>query len=304
MSRFLAICLVALAALACDDELPPPPEDTKPIDYDGLFASDDGTPPPEIIDTSPDTPPVSKDQCDLAWAFERPEGGLPSHPLVDPNGVVAIAAGDTLRRIDLNGQEASVCDEPFRAPGETLGTPSQNKDGSFLVGTGSGKLLSIDRKCNERWKVDINEEFGKLYPDFQGSNSGIWQAPAWNGESGSDAIAFVLDERPVLHQVRDLGTAYEYRAPYILGDERLRGGAPVYVGGDNPFVVVPTQRTVTAVKVSGSLLWSFTDFKEDQAVERHITSTLALTSDRRILFVGGEAAGDSYKNLMLYRVLP
>lgn len=293
-----AVTLASISGLGCDDEVELEPAPDIGPDWDGLFAGkDDGPELPAPPDLGPDVGPPDKDQCTLKWAFERPEGGIPSHPTVDSEGTTTLVAGNTLRRVSKDGTEATICAAPFVAPGEILRSPVQSQNEFFYVGTESGKLFSVSRKCAEKWMMDVTAEFAKVKPEYAAKPGPIRQAPAFDGLSDT---LFVLDGRPVLHAVRDLGDDWDYAWRYISDDEPLRGAAPVYVGGDDAFVAFPTRQRITAVKPTGSKLWTF----ENETPEREITSSLALTVDGKVLFVSGTVVGETYDDLRLYRLLP
>jgi hypothetical protein len=286
MARCIYMGLLAFSAAlsGCPTSEPIPPEsdgktydlvgdtnDTKPTDFGG----------------HKDTPPPVE-QCELEWAFVRTEGGMPSHPIVDADGVSTIVAGTTLRRIDADGQED--CTTPFVADGELLGHPSQNAAGTFYVGTTSGKVIAVTKKCAQKW----------IFPVSPSNPHAIRQAPALDG---NDTL-YVLDDRPTLTQISDLGVQAVSDWSYHLSGQPLSRSAPAIVAGNQSFVVVSSNRSVTAVNTGGDKRWEFTKFLAGDFGDWEVTSTIAVTSSRQILFVAAEKEADTYKNHTLYRLQP
>lgn len=299
----LAVPCGLLLLSSCDDgplgkELDEGPQGNLEV----LQEQDEGVEVEDTEDDVPDTTPPPKDQCDLLWAFERPEGGVPRHPIVDTAKISTIAAGDTLRRVSPSGGESDTCDEPYRlkTPGEKLGSPTQTVKGTFFVGTTHGRVVAINKKCATRWELDLAKSVCEKHGKGCESPAPIRQAPSLAGEKD----LFILDDRPALHHVEDLATGPNHAWTHFVSDERRDQAAPVYIGGDDPFVAFPTHRTVVAVQTTGSGRWIFDVFKEDEASVREVTSTLAVTKDSKLLFVGGDLAGETYTNNKLYRLLP
>ncbi len=287
----------------CDDQLSVDP-DIPDVDYSELFgtggddAADDTTD-EDVDDTGDDTGEPDNDQCTLDWAYSKPEGGVASHPIVS-DGIATIVAGDTLRRIGKNGTTDPICDKPAVVPGEKLGTPAQDDSGNFWVGTTSGKLVRINKKCQVTDTIDIEEACGadcnELVKD--GTPHAVREAPAL----GTNAHVYVLDQQPVLHKFNGDG---DYIVPFVTLDERKRDAAPIYItpqDGGEAYVAFATMHTVAAVKAQNHVeLWTFDAFVDDPA-DLEITSTMAVTQEGKVVFVGAKVAGSAHDEHKLYRL--
>lgn len=301
-----ALVLSLTAMVSCDDELPPVQDDVE-SDPD-VCAIVDCEPEPDVPevdepDPGPDTR-VDDDQCELKWSYTRPEGGVTSHPLVSEGGLVTITAGNTLRRIALDGSESEVCGAPFVLSGEQLGTPSQDLDGKIWVGTASGKLVVVNRKC-EMADDPIDVELACIGSPTECSAlvadsipRAIREAPAH-----SDGWIYVLDEQPALHRISEAG---DYGNFFISTDEHLPVATTVIATapGGASYVAFPTRHTVAFVKASNhAKVWTWEETVEEGGAERQITAPLALTSDGKVLAIGAEVAGDTHTGHQLYRLV-
>ena len=295
MRALLPILVVSsLAWTGCDDELPAAPPDTQGPNYAEIFGTDrdDG---PEIAEAPDVSAPVdvpSDDQCTPRWSFVRTEGGVAGHVAVDPSGATTLVAGSSVRRVKLNGQEDTTC-TPYHATGEQLGSPALSTAGLVFLGSSTGRLHALTTKCKAKWPpltlsaVDPVREAPALAPPVR----------------GNETVLYVLDTRPALHRVTDLGNQPTHDWPHYVDDDALEGAAPIYSGGDNPFVVFPSRRMVTAVGPNGARRWQLDIFR-GEGDEREVTSALAMTADRRVLFAAGRRFGDTFRELALYRLVP
>jgi hypothetical protein len=120
--------------------------------------------------------------------------------------------------------------------------------------------------------------------------------------NGGDEV-YVLDERPSLHRLLDLPTGPHHEWWHFAADDPSPTANTVFVGGDDPFLAFPTRKTVVAVQASGSSRWVWKELKNEPAVDWEITTSMAVTSAGKLLFVVGEVQGDSHTNLKLYRLL-
>ncbi|MFT7626149.1 MAG: hypothetical protein ACI9WU_005344, partial [Myxococcota bacterium] len=302
----LLVVAILTAWAGCDDELDPIADTLLEdvcgiIDCDGdpdvaEVVEDNGPPPKEVVDA---------DQCDLAWSYTRPEGGIPSHPLVSDGNLNTIVAGSTLRRLTEAGAEAEICTAPFVLAGEQLGTPSQGTDQRFWMGTASGQLVRVNKKCEQIDEViDIEQACVTAKNCNTNIEDGVPHAVREAPAHGGDKI-YVLDDQPVLHRFTSAG---DYDGSFISTDSSRRGATAVYVapqGEGEPFVAFPTTRSVIAVKAANhAQLWKWDPFVEQVEPAREVTTPLAVTSGGRLLFVGATVAGDTHKDHMLYRLSP
>ena len=291
----------------CDDELPAPPSDIVIPDVCTLLCDDeDVTTTPDPGPPQVDTVRIDKDQCDLDWSFVNVSGGAPSHPLVDDTGIATIVAGSTLTRVTPDGTNATAtCTAPFTSPGEILSTPAQARTGVFFLGTLSGKLLSVSAQCESRWNTSLDLyasacKLNSTSPLCNAEGAEIREAPALH----NDDTIFVLDTRPALHRINDLGTQGDYKWPHLTEDtESLPDAAPIYVGTSDPFVAFPTRKTVVAVNATGSRRWLYKE-PLDSDTNQMVVSPLAVDSDGAVLFVVGDVKADHFENLYLVKLLP
>ncbi len=304
VSPILAPALI-LALACCDDQVAVDP-DVEEEDVCGIIDCEEDTDVEEVEEEVEDEVEevVDPNQCDLEWSFKRPEGGVPSHPLVSDEDVTTITAGSTLRRLGPTGTDIADCSTPFSLPGEMLGTPSQDGNGRFWMGTSSGKLVRVNRKCGlVDEAIDIEAACAKAACNdliADGTPHPVRQAPAMGG----DAV-YVLDEQPVLHKFSSDG---DHLGFFISTDEDRRGAAPVFVtppGGQEAFAAFPTRQSVVAVKASNHAgLWTWDDLDTEADPPWEITTPLAVTSEGKLVFVAAETVGDTHQDHKLYRLTP
>ncbi|MBT9559537.1 MAG: PQQ-like beta-propeller repeat protein [Myxococcales bacterium] len=289
-----------LALFGCGDDFPAVP-DTGP-DYADLFApEDDGPNDLGAPDVGPDdVGDGPTNVCSAAWTYQVPESGAATHPIVDGDGIVTLTAGTSLRRIDLDGNDAAVCASPYVAPGQVLGSPSMNTTGTVYVGSVQGVVHAVTKSCKTKWAISpvprasACEQTGK--PIFcDGGAKPITEAPALLGNA-----IFALDETPALYRLNDLGTQAEFVWSFLTGDsESVPDAAPVISGETDPFVAFPTRRTVAAVNGNGAKRWLF-----ELPEGKEITSPLAVTASGDLLFaMGTPAGGGFYTELEIGKIL-
>ncbi len=296
-----ALGLVALLALAaCGDSLPSVP-DTGP-DYADLFApKDEGPGDMGAPDTGPeDVGGGSSNECEASWTYQVPESGAATHPIIDGDGIVTLTAGTSLRRIDLDGNDAAVCTSPYVAAGQVLGSPSMNNTGTVYVGSVQGAVHAVTKSCKSKWAISpvprksACAQTGK--PIFcEGEPKPISEAPAL-----LENAIFALDETPALYRLNDLGTQSEFVWSFLTGDtESVPDAAPVISGETDPFVAFPTRRMIAAVNGNGAKRWLF-----ELPAGKEITSPLAVTALGDLLFaMGTPVGGGFYTELEIGKIL-
>jgi hypothetical protein len=227
---------------------------------------------------------IAESSCIPEWSFERTEGGIPSSPVIASDGVAAVTAGDTFRRIRADGQE----DCTLIVGGSHLGNPSQNKPGTYFMGTATGDVVAITKNCTMKWPI----------PFDSGDTHAVRHAPALQGND----VLFVLDEKPSLHRLSDLGDHAIEDWSYVVLDESMPSASPAYAGGESPFVVFASLTQITAVQATGSKRWAYdvTSLSEEEGWE--ITSNIALTTHGDVVSAVGLRQGDAHSNNQLLRL--
>jgi outer membrane protein assembly factor BamB len=302
--RAAATCAVGaaipLALSACGDSFPVVP-DTGP-DYADLFTPEDEGPNDlSAPDTGPgDVGGGASNVCEAAWTYQVSESGAATHPIIDGDGIVTLTAGTSLRRIDLDGNDAAVCPSPYVAAGQVLGSPSMNNTGTVYVGSVQGAVHAVTKSCKAKWAVApvprsaACEQTGK--PIFcEGGAKPITEAPAL-----LENAVFALDETPALYRLNDLGTQAEFVWSFLTGDtDPVPDAAPVISGEADPFIAFPTRRTIAAVNGNGAKRWLF-----ELPEGKEITSPLAVTASGDLLFaMGNPAGGGFYTELEIGKIL-
>jgi len=269
---------VVLWCGGCPSDTPPAPVDAPFPDFGDkevpTIDGSDGQPSDSVVESS----------CILQWSFERTEGGIPSSPVITSDGVAAVTAGDTFRRIRADGQEECT----LIVDSSHLGNPSQNKPGTYFMGTATGDVVAITKNCEVKWKTTLDNAEAHA----------VRQAPALKG----DDVLFVLDEKPSLHKLSDLGAHAIEDWSFVVFDESVPSASPAYAGGETPFVVFASLTKITAVHATGSKRWAYdvTSLSKEEGWE--VTSTIALTTHGDVISAVGLRQGDSHNNNQLIRL--
>lgn len=294
--------LFLIGAFGCADILDIP--DTSEVDFGGLFDEGKVIDVPKPIDDGPEVVVVDNDQCTLSWEQTRPSGGVASHPAVEADGVITVTAGSQMWRYDSTGSSTVICPAPFEAAGENFGTPSVDGDGATYIGTKTGKVFAVTRKCLPKTKWSAPAKLAgkdgaacKHNPDnpvlCDGEVFGISSAPVLTSKH-----LWVLDDRPTLHKITKAEGAY--LANFITVDEPLPGAAAVFVDtGASRFIAFPTKHSVIARQETAGPAFTFDAFED---TGREVTTPLAVTKDGKLVFVGGKPEGSAHIEIALYRL--
>ncbi len=280
-----------LAGLGCKDPPLPGPDAGQVNFAEFLQNLDGGVDPGTEVPIPKDVPPV--DQCKEVWRFQLPEGGAAQNPVVHKDGTITAVSAVALQHVTPTGQE--VCPTPFTLTGELFGSPALSTEGTAYLGTQSGKLVAVDKKCQAKWKQTVVVSAGHA----------IREAPVVEGNA-----LYVLDDVPVLRRIRDDGTQalVPFDWEFKVKDSAMSGANVVHSGGGEPWVAFPSRTQVSAVRTSGAKHWQLDVTNPahvpDAAAGREVTSTLALTRDREVLFIVGTRIGDRFNDNRLHRVLP
>jgi len=253
---------------------------TADTSIDDLGASDNG-PTVDSTDSQPDT--QTEPSCTPLWSFERTEGGVPSSPVLSPDGTTGIASSNTFRRVSITGQELCVTE----VPGTYMGNPSLNGAGTYFLGTSQGEVVAITKNCDVKWTSDSTNTHA----------SAIRHAPALDGE----ASLYVADEHPSIHRMTDLGSNGVTDWSYLIFDDPLPNASPGFMGGNDPFVILASKHMITAVNATGSKRWAY-DAIQGGDEPWEITATVVMTTAGETLTAIGKSEGSNHTDHQIVRI--
>jgi outer membrane protein assembly factor BamB len=292
--------LTLLLLISCKEELPPK-FTSDVLTSDGSTVPKDAS---EVAETKADTSDAGEplSECELKWNYTVTLGGNANHPVVDKSEITTITTGNACLRVTKSGGQH--CSSPFVGGPDSgiFGAPAQTNNGTIYFGSAKGDLYALTDKCTPRWKSPVRV----VNSEISGKESlPIRVAPVINGDD-----IYLLDDRPSLHKCFDnksngiCGNGTD-SFHFWVNDDPLENAAPAYVGGPTPVIVFPTRKKIIAVDPAGSLAWEFGEFAQSVDDQREVNSTIAITSQRKIVFIGGESLGNGFfKQLQLFRLLP